>query len=229
MLRRFRPRPTYANVASSVALIFATAGGAYAATNSNSVTIHACSSKTAGQLRVVSAHARCRHDEHPLIWNQQGPPGARGVTGAAGATGARGPTGPQGATGSPGATGAQGSAGPRATTVSTTVPLDGAYHTVETMDGISVQARCDAGVPGDDVMIATTPQTSTLQASGTYQTDGSAPAGYFDNGDSSIDEQASGNLEIDAIVRNTAVGNFVRIDLHFDANCVFWGMFTPSS
>ena len=97
------------------------------------------------------------------------------------------------------------------------------------MDGISVQARCDAGVPGDDVMIATTPQTSTLQASGTYQTDGSAPAGYFDNGDSSIDEQASGNLEIDAIVRNTAVGNFVRIDLHFDANCVFWGMFTPSS
>jgi hypothetical protein len=78
MLRRFRPRPTYANVAASVALIFATAGGAYAATSSNSDTVHACSSKKTGQLRVVSAHARCRHDEHPLIWNQQGPAGATG-------------------------------------------------------------------------------------------------------------------------------------------------------
>lgn len=226
MLRRFRPRPTYANVAASVALIFATAGGAYAATSSNSDTVHACSSKKTGQLRVVSAHARCRHDEHPLIWNQQGPSGA---TGPAGATGARGPTGTQGATGSPGATGAQGPPGPGATTVSTTVPLDGAYYTVETIDGVSVQTRCHAGVPGDDVMIATTPQTSTLQASGTYQIDNSTVSPYFDNGDSSIDENASGNLEIDAIVRNTAVGNFVRIDLHFDAGCAFWGMFIPSS
>jgi hypothetical protein len=113
MLRRFRPRPTYANVASSAALIFATVGGAYAATSSNSYTIHACSSKQAGQLRIVSGHARCRHDEHPLIWNQQGPSGARGPTGAAGATGARGPTGPQGASGSPGTTGARRTARPR--------------------------------------------------------------------------------------------------------------------
>jgi hypothetical protein len=229
MLRRFRPRPTYANIAASAALIFATAGGAYAATSSNSYTIHACSSKQAGQLRIVSGHARCRHDEHPLIWNQQGPSGARGPTGAAGATGARGPTGPQGASGSPGTTGAQGPPGPGATTVSTTVPLDGAYHTVETIDGISVQANCHAGITGDDVVIATTPQTSTLQASGTFQTNNSTVAPYFDSGDSSIDEDASGNLEIDAIVRNTVVGTFVRIDLHFDAGCLFWGMFTPSS
>ncbi len=109
------------------------------------------------------------------------------------------------------------------------MPQDGASHTVETIDGISVQANCHAGITGDDVMIATTRQTSTLQASGTFQTNNSAVSPYFDNGDSSIDENASGNLEIDAIVRNTVVGNFVRIDLHFDANCVFWGMFTPSS
>jgi hypothetical protein len=160
-----------ANVAASVALIFAMAGGAYAAAGSNSNTIQACASKTTGQLRVVSGRARCRHDEHPLVWNQQGPSGATGPTGAAGATGASGPTGPPGAIGSPGATGAPGPPGPGAATVSTTVPLDGAYHTVETIDGISVQVNCHAGVTGDDVMIATTPQPSTLQASGTYQAD----------------------------------------------------------
>jgi hypothetical protein len=99
------------------------------------------------------------------------PLGRHRSTGAAGATGASGPTGPPGAIGSPGATGAPGPPGPGAATVSTTVPLDGAYHTVETIDGISVQVNCHAGVTGDDVMIATTPQTSTLQASGTYQAD----------------------------------------------------------
>jgi collagen triple helix repeat protein len=228
MFRWFRARPTYANVAASVALIFAMAGGAYAAASSNSNTIQACASKTTGQLRVVSGRARCRHDEHPLIWNQQGPSGATGPTGAAGARGASGPTGTPGAIGSPGATGAPGPPGPGAATVSTTVPLDGAYHTVETIDGISVQVNCHAGVTGDDVMMATTPQTSTLQASGTYQAD-STLSPYSDNGDPSFDKDAFGNLEIDAIVRNTAMGKFVRVDLHFDASCVFWGMFTPSS
>jgi hypothetical protein len=76
------------------------------------------------------------------------------------------------------------------------------------------------------VLIATTPQTSTLQASGTYRADNSGVSPYFTNGGSSIDESA---LEIDAIVRNTPVGNFVRVDLHFDAGCVYWDMVTPSS
>jgi hypothetical protein len=46
---------------------------------------------------------------------------------------------------------------------------------------------------------------------------------------SSIPGPTGNDLDINAIVRNSAVGNFVRIDLHFDQNCAFWGMFTPSS
>jgi hypothetical protein len=110
-----------------------------------------------------------------------------------------------------------------------TVPLDGTSYTVKTIDGVAIQARCHAGVPGDDVTIMATPQTSTLQASGTYRTDNSPVTPYFSNGVATINTSASNDLDLNAIVRNSAAGNFVRIDLHFNQNCEFWGMFTPSS
>jgi hypothetical protein len=238
MLHRFRPRLTYANLAASLALVLAAGGGAYAAASSvpgPDGMIDGCYGKKTGQLRVVPARAACHKGERSIAWNQKGnpgstgAPGASGVTGAAGSQGSPGAVGPQGSPGAQGATGPQGPPGPGATSVVRTVPLDGTAYTVKTIDGVAIQARCHAGVPGDDVTIMATTPTSTLQASGTYRTDNSAVTPYFSNGVATINTSAGNDLDVNAIVRNSAVGNFVRIDLHFDQNCAFWGMFTPSS
>jgi hypothetical protein len=241
MPHRFRPRLTYANVAATLALVLASVGGAYAATGSTPTVIRGCYAKQNGQLRVIAADARCRNGERRLDWNQQGRQGQPGTTGATGVTGASGPAGAQGATGLTGASGPagaqgasglagpQGPPGPGAISVVRTVPLDGAYYTIETIDGVAIQARCHAGVPGDDVNITAAPQTGTLQASGTYLTDNSGVMPYDVNGQSSLDANASNEVEIDAIIANTAVGKFVRVDLHFDQSCTFWGMFTPTN
>jgi hypothetical protein len=226
MPHRFRPRLTYANVVATLALVLAGVGGAYAATGATPTVIHGCYAKKNGQLRVIAADTRCRSGERRLEWNQQG---RQGQQGSIGATGLTGPNGPAGAQGASGLTGPQGPPGPSAISVVRTVPLDGAYYTMETIDGVAIQARCHAGVPGDDVNITAAPQTGTLQASGTYLIDSSGVMPYDINGQSSLDATAGNQVEIDAIVANTAVGKFVRVDLHFDQSCTFWGMFTPTS
>jgi hypothetical protein len=81
MLSKGRPRLTYANVASTLALILATGGGAYAAASSipgpNGV-IHGCYRKTGGALRLVAAGARCSKPERAIAFNQRGVPGPAG-------------------------------------------------------------------------------------------------------------------------------------------------------
>ncbi|MEA2381100.1 MAG: type secretion system secreted protein Hcp [Solirubrobacteraceae bacterium] len=62
-------------------------------------TIHACVVTASGAVRIIDAEggATCTAGtETPLVWNQQGPPGA---------TGPAGPAGPQGPTGDPGPAG----------------------------------------------------------------------------------------------------------------------------
>ncbi len=63
----------------------------------------------AGELRVVDDATRCRSDELPLTWNQQGP---AGPTGEAGPAGPAGPEGPQGPAGPEGPAGPAGGPGP---------------------------------------------------------------------------------------------------------------------
>ncbi len=102
-MRRIRKHLGYANVAATAALVFAMAGGAYAAlTPIRSGVIHTCFSRSTGALRVVNATARCSRRERPLNFNQRGPIGAIGRTGPAGKAG---PTGRTGATGKTGANG----------------------------------------------------------------------------------------------------------------------------
>jgi hypothetical protein len=94
---------SYANVASTLALVFAMGGGAYAALSPvrNGV-IHTCFRTSNGSLRVVRAGARCGRRERALAFDQRGPVGPRGATGASG------PIGKTGATGRTGRTGASG-------------------------------------------------------------------------------------------------------------------------
>ena len=110
-----RRRFTYANVASTLALVLAMSGGAYAAIAPiRHGVIHSCYSRANGALRVVNAHARCRPHQRALNFNRRGPTGPRGLTGPAGPiglTGAAGKTGAKGAAGKAGAAGKTGAAG----------------------------------------------------------------------------------------------------------------------
>jgi hypothetical protein len=102
-MRLFRRHLSYANVASTLALVFAMGGGAYAALSPvHDGVIHTCLRKSNGALRVVRAGARCGRRERALAFNQRGPVGPRGATGAPGVTGRTGATGKTGRTGAAG-------------------------------------------------------------------------------------------------------------------------------
>lgn len=102
-MRLIRRHLSYANVASTLALVFAMGGGAYAAlVPVHNGVIHTCVRTSTGALRVARAGARCGRHERALAFNQRGPLGRRGATGA---------PGPVGKTGSAGKTGRTGAAG----------------------------------------------------------------------------------------------------------------------
>lgn len=105
-MHRLRPRVTYANVVSTLALVFALAGGSYAAVQSipdKDGVINACFKKKGGAVRVVKG-TKCRKGERRLAWSQRGRQGLRGLTGPTGPTGAAGKNGAPGVNGTNGAT-----------------------------------------------------------------------------------------------------------------------------
>jgi hypothetical protein len=107
-MKRIRTHLSYANVAATLALLFAMSGGAIAATGgfSSGGTLRACVNEEGG-LKLLKAGRRCGTGRKSIAWNVTGPAGVKGATGASGATGA---AGPQGAAGKNGTNGAPGSA-----------------------------------------------------------------------------------------------------------------------
>jgi large repetitive protein len=111
-----RPRRAAPLIAALLACVAATAGLAYAASDSPA-TINACRTKILGYVRVVTTTAKCRRNELPLSWNTVGPKGDPGPVGPAGPAGPvgpegrAGPAGPKGDDGAPGASGPQGPKG----------------------------------------------------------------------------------------------------------------------
>jgi hypothetical protein len=102
-MERIRQRLSYANVAATLALVFAMSGGAIAATGgftTASSSIKACVGSN-GVLKVLTGK-KCKSGQKAVSWNQQGPAGSQGPAGAQGATGATGPTGTAGLNGDPG-------------------------------------------------------------------------------------------------------------------------------
>ena len=91
MFSAIRRRLTYANVALTIALVFAMSGGAYAAKRYLITSTKQISPKVLAQLK--------------------GAKGAQGAVGAAGPAGAQGPTGPQGPAGTAGKDGVNGKDG----------------------------------------------------------------------------------------------------------------------
>lgn len=79
MLSKIRSRLTYANVAATLALVFAMSGGAMAASH-----------------YIITSKSQIKPSVLKSLKGKQGKAGARGPAGAGGATGAAGPAGPAG-------------------------------------------------------------------------------------------------------------------------------------
>lgn len=91
-------------------------GAAHAA---GATTIHACYSKSTGDVRIVPLASDCKATEQAVSWNTIGPRGPEGPAGPAGAKGATGPAGPKGATGPAGSAGPKGATGAQGPTGAT--------------------------------------------------------------------------------------------------------------
>jgi hypothetical protein len=140
--------------------------------------------------------------------------------------GRRGPAGPQGP---PGQRGAQ---GPGATTFTATLSQGTSNGTVATLaNGLTVIGTCTNGPANVVVNVKTTSGSSTLQASGTATNGAGVFRADVDGGNSIGPAQDTAQADLDVIARDSAVGNFDRIDVHgaFGLPCRFWGMVTPSS
>jgi hypothetical protein len=105
-MERIRRHISYANVAATLALVFAMSGGAIAATGgfSSGGTLHACANEE-GAIRLLKAGKSCKKGQKAVTWNQTGPAGAKGAAGAAGAPGPAGASGTAGVRGDPGTAG----------------------------------------------------------------------------------------------------------------------------
>ncbi len=103
MFSAIRRRVTYANVAVTLALVFAMSGGAYAAGHYLITSTKQISPKVLKALKGKSGSNGAN--------GANGPTGPAGPAGTAGSGGSQGPAGATGATGAPGAKGATGTEG----------------------------------------------------------------------------------------------------------------------
>jgi hypothetical protein len=132
-LKRFRFRPTYSNVVATLALFFALAGGAWAATQLPKESVGSTQlAKGAVTPAKLSDQAK------------KGFTGARGEAGAQGALGPRGNEGPRGENGAAGATGPQGIRGATGATGPTGSRGELGEHGLRGEPGI----QGDQGIPG---------------------------------------------------------------------------------
>jgi hypothetical protein len=110
-IRLSRPSPALA--LSTIALLAALGGGAWAAIPGPEGIIHGCYNRHSGAVRVIdtATRQRCRRRESELDWDEVGPPGPRGGGGKTGPQGKQGKTGLQGKQGLPGTPGSPGAPG----------------------------------------------------------------------------------------------------------------------
>jgi hypothetical protein len=126
MFSRIRQRITFANVAMTLALVFAMTGGAYAAKKYLITSTKQIKPSVLAQLKGKNGTNGKDGAQGPQgpkgETGPAGEKGAAGMNGAVGATGPKGATGSQGATGNAGPQGNVGPSGPTGTTGATGSP-----------------------------------------------------------------------------------------------------------
>jgi hypothetical protein len=88
-MKRIARHPSYANVASTLAVVLALSGGAVAATGgfTSGGKLRACVNRE-GVVKLLKAGNRCRKGQTLVSWNQTGPAGPKGAAGIQGPAGA---------------------------------------------------------------------------------------------------------------------------------------------
>jgi Collagen triple helix repeat (20 copies) len=116
MFQALRRHASYANVAATLALVFAMTGGAYAVSGSHG---------NGSELRATVPTAVTAAKKKASSKGKPGPRGPAGPKGATGIPGAQGPAGPQGAPGAAGGKGENGTAGTNGTNGTNGAPGEG--------------------------------------------------------------------------------------------------------
>ncbi len=155
MLQRIRTHLSYANVAATLALVFALTGGAFAATGHSGGSSGA--SKATASVTPVARTAKAKSKTKASPRGPAGRKGAIGATGPAGPAGATGPAGgagpqgPQGPAGNNGSNGEKGEAGTSVTSAkasTTECPEGGTKFTAA--NGASKACNGKEGSPWTD-------------------------------------------------------------------------------
>jgi hypothetical protein len=140
-MERISKHLSYANVAATLALVFAMSGGAIAATGgfSSGGSLRACANAE-GRIKLLKSSEHCKRGQKSVSWNQVGPAGAKGASGPQGVGGPQGASGPQGAQGVPGAPGESNATTKR---IDIVVPAGIEREEAANLDGQTVLAACD--------------------------------------------------------------------------------------
>jgi Collagen triple helix repeat (20 copies) len=208
MGKRVRRHLSYANVAATLALVFAMSGGALAATH------YLINSTRQINPKVIKA--------------------LKGRAGTTGATGLQGKEGPQGKEGKPGADGTQGKEGPEGPGA---IELDRGMGAATTeilaeIEGLKLTGSCDATGKEATITVEGSSPGYALEMAGTANHDGEVKA-VDKHPFLAIPEHVSGttaDLDVIAQTSQYAVPSspLVRIDVHGEGEnggyCFFYGM-----
>lgn len=227
---RFRPRLTYANAMSSVAVFVALGGGAYAASSipGSGGVVHGCYQTKRGYLRLVPAGRRCSKGEKAIALDEQGPQGTAGAAGPAGATG---PAGTPGAAGVAGLTGGPGPQGPGATSLSGEAASGAEATLARLTNGLEVVGVCSPAFVRVEV-VTSNEATTTIQAFGTNLQEEALHPLSVDEGTAGVLSTGKEFAALDVTARGSSAARFghVYVNGRWGASsCTFWGMAVPAS
>jgi hypothetical protein len=206
MWSSLRLRCSYANVAATLALVFAMGGSAVAAKHYLINSTSQINPKVLKRLR-----------------------GRTGKTGAAGPTGARGPAGLTGATGAAGPQGKEGPQGPGATGFDTSVAEESTL--AGPINGIVVRAFCKPIAKEVDLQVAVATSSNHLQASGVASVN-KVLEGIDSTGGFSVEKHSPTSADFDVVAADSTIGKTVHVDVHGDfaePECHVWGIAIPAS
>jgi len=119
-----------------------------------------------------------------------------------------------------------------ATSGTTTVPNDGAAHTLVTLDnGVALQGVCGPGTRNVEILLRDPTGGHHLQLWGTFTTDYVLTPTNGDNLPTAGPLPGGSEVDLSVVARNRAVGPFAHIDLHGASgpSCDFSWMAIPSS
>ena len=202
VFQAIRKHLSYANVAATMALVFAITGGAFAASGSGGGSGSKATASVGGgsgaSNQMLAAIAKSKPKPKGKA-GPRGPAGPKGATGATGATGPAGPAGTAGAAGAKGETGGQGLQGEKGESVKGETGPAGPEGNIKATlpSGMTETGTWDWGLPSRETEGVTYPESGAPIAF-TIPLEKALDAEhvfYVAHGETEIPEQCKGTVE----------------------------------